>query len=129
MFDLSWYRTLNQPAFTPPDWIFAPVWALIYIIIFIAFVIYAVKKTSNDKKWGYFLFFLQMILNLCWSPIFFCFHNIGLALTLVVLMDIIVFLMIIEFIRISKTAGLLLIPYLIWLIYATYLNAGFLTLN
>ena len=129
MYNPIWYKTLIKPHLTPPAWVFAPVWAMLYTLIFLSFSLYAIKSYDNSKNWGYVLFFTQLILNFCWSPIFFNLHNIGFALAIIITMDIIVFLNIIEFFKVSKTAGLLLIPYFIWIIFATYLNAEFFFLN
>ena len=129
MFDLAWYNTLNQPPLTPPAWVFAPAWTFLYTIIFAALIVYAFKKTNKNKTWGYVLFFTQMLLNLLWSPIFFYFHNIALALVVVVMMIVLVLWNIIEFYRISKISGIILIPYLCWIIFAAYLNTGILVLN
>ena len=129
MFNLTWYNTLNQPALTPPAWIFPPVWAVLYLTIFVSFILFAFKKTNYSKAWGYILFFTQLFLNLCWTPVFFTFHNMSLALAIIGLMIVFVFWNIIEFIQVSKTSGLLLIPYFLWLIFAAYLNTGFMILN
>ena len=129
MFNLSWFYSLKRPFLSPPAWVFAPVWAILYLTILISFLIYGLKKSDYNKTWGYLLFFLQLILNLVWSPVFFHFHNISLALAIIVLLDVLTLCTIIEFIRISKTAGLLLIPYLLWIIFATYLNIRYLILN
>ena len=129
MFDLSWYYTLNRPFLAPPAWIFPPVWAFLYLTLLISLLIFGFKKSSYNKTWGYILFFSQLGLNLCWSPVFFCFHNIELALSIVVLLVVLTFWTIVEFIMVSKTAGFLLIPYLLWITFATYLNTGYLILN
>lgn len=129
MYNSFWYDLLIKPPLTPPAWIFAPVWAILYIMIFMAFAIYAIKPYSGNKSWGYIVFFIQMFLNLCWSPVFFYFHNIGMALAVIIIMDVFVILNIIEFFKVSKTAGLLLIPYFLWILFATYLNFGFFIQN
>lgn len=129
MYNSFWYDLLIKPPLTPPAWIFAPVWAILYIMIFVAFAIYAIKPYSGNKSWGYIVFFIQMLLNLCWSPVFFYFHNIGMALAVIIIMDVFVILNIIEFFKVSKTAGLLLIPYFLWILFATYLNFGFFIQN
>ena len=129
MFDLTWYNTLNQPPLTPPAAVFAPAWTILYLTIFVSFILYSVKKSSENKIWGYIIFFTQLALNLCWSPLFFIYHNIGMALAVLVIMDILVLITIFEFLKVSKTAGWLLIPYLLWIIFATYLNAGIFILN
>lgn len=129
MFNLTWYHTLNKPPFTPPAWVFAPAWTFLYITIFLALLVYGIKPYSGSKNWGFTLFFLQLLLNLVWSPVFFGIHNIGMAFAIIVLLDIFVILNAIEFYKVSKTSGNLLLPYFIWLLYATYLNAGYFVLN
>jgi len=129
MFDLSWYYTLNHPFLTPPAWIFPPVWAFLYLTLLIALLIYGFKKSQYNKTWGYILFFTQLGLNICWSPVFFHFHNIGLGLAIIVLLVVLTFWNIVEFLRVSKTAGIILIPYFLWISFATYLNAGIFILN
>lgn len=129
MFGMTWYKTLTHPPLTPPAWVFAPAWAILYLLIFLSFIAYGLKPYNGSKSWGFALFFIQMFLNLLWSPIFFYFHNIGLALAIVVVMDILVILNIIEFYKVSKTSAFLLIPYFLWILFASYLNAGFFILN
>lgn len=129
MISYSWYQNLNKPFLSPPAWVFAPVWTLLYIMMFASLLLYATKQTSRDKSWGIVLFFSQFILNLCWSPAFFMLQNIGLALIIVIILDILVLWNIVEFSKVSKPAGILLIPYFIWIVFATYLNSGFFILN
>ena len=125
----TWYQTLIQPPLTPPGWIFAPVWTILYLMIFASFILYIRKCTKVNKTWGSVLFFTQLLINFTWSPVFFGLKNIGFALALIILLDILVLFNIIEFYRISKTSGKLLIPYLIWILFATYLNIGLFILN
>lgn len=129
MFDYSWYSSLIQPPLKPPAWVFSPVWTLLYISMVVALIFYARKFSIKNKTWGYVLFFTQIIVNLAWTPAFFGLKNMGLALVIIILLDILVLLNIIEFSKVSKTAGRILIPYFIWLLFATYLNIGFLILN
>lgn len=128
MFNSSWFENLIQPPLTPPSWVFTPVWACIYITILAAFLLYFISKTEN-KGIGYFYFFLQIFLNIIWSPIFFGLQNITLALFIIILLDITVFFTIRKFYSVSKFAGLTLIPYFIWILFATYLNIGYFILN
>ena len=128
MFNSDWFNNLTKPPFTPPSQIFTPAWAVLYTTMVISFVIY--RFTSGENKfWGYTFFFIQLVLNLLWSPVFFGLQLIGYALILILMLDITVFLTIIEFHKTSKTAAYLLIPYFLWLIYATYLNFGYFILN
>ena len=129
MYNSYWYNSLIQPPLTPPDWLFLPVWTVLYITIILSINIFATKKSQNNKITGYMFFIFQAILNLAWQPIFFIYENIRLALLVIILMDIFVLLTIRNFIRISKIAGKILIPYLTWILFATYLNAGYLILN
>ncbi|MBR2430520.1 tryptophan-rich sensory protein [bacterium] len=129
MIDYDWYKTLIQPSFQPPSWLFQPVWTILYILMSISLFIYIKEFSIKNKTWGYILFFVQLLLNFSWSPIFFMMKNITLALIIIILLDIVVLLNIIEFNKISKLASKLLIPYFIWIIFATYLNWGYLILN
>jgi len=129
MFGMIWYKSLNHPPLTPPSWVFAPAWAVLYTLIFLSFIAYGLKPYDGSKSWGFALFFMQMLLNLLWSPVFFYFHNIGFALAIIVIMDILVLLNIIEFFKVSKTSAFLLVPYFLWILFATYLNTGFFVLN
>lgn len=129
MLDLNWYNTLNQPPLTPPAWVFPPVWTALYTMIFISLVLFAVKKADESKALGYVLFFAQMLFNIGWTPVFFMFHEIKLALAIVILLDILVYFNIREFYTISKKSAYFLIPYFLWILFATYLNAGFLLMQ
>ena len=129
MLNYSWYQTLNQPAFSPPGWIFAPVWTFLYLTMFVSLIYYAKSEKFYNKAWGYVLFFSQILVNFAWSPIFFGLKNIGLALAVVILLDFLVLWNIIVFYKNSKPAGLILIPYFLWILFATYLNFGYFVLN
>ena len=129
MIDYNWYNELTKPYLSPPSWVFTPVWIILYIMILSSLIIYLTNPTIFSKTKGYIFFAIQIILNLLWSPAFFVMKNIGLALAIIILMDITVFFTIKHFYRVSKFAAYLLIPYLIWILFATYLNLGFLLLN
>lgn len=128
MLDYIWYFSLTKPYLTPPAWIFAPVWSFLYLTIAFSFVLYFLKKDEN-KGLGYLYFLVQMILNLIWTPVFFGTKNILLALIVIILMDVFIILTIKKFYEVKKFAGLILIPYLIWTLFATYLNFGYFILN
>ena len=127
--DLNWYDTLNKPAFTPPSNLFAPAWVILYLMMFASLVLYMTTKTDKDKTEGIALFLTQLILNLLWSPVFFYWHNLSLSLVVIVLLLAFIFANIISFYKVSKIAAYLLIPYFIWVCFATYLNYGFMVLN
>ena len=129
MFDSKWYNSLTKPFLSPPSSIFRPVWSILYVLIIVSFILYALKHSEINKLKGYIFFGIQMILNGLWTPVFFYFKNMELAFVCIILMDIFVFLTIKEFYKISKTASLILIPYFIWILFATYLNFGYIRLN
>lgn len=128
MYNQVWYNSLVKPAFTPPSWVFGPVWTILYIMIFISLYLY-IKSFALDKKWGYFYFGIQLVLNLIWSTLFFGLTNIFLALADIVMLDIFVILTIRKFYMVSKVSAFMLVPYIIWIIFATYLNFAFWVLN
>ena len=129
MIDYSWYSALIQPPLKPPAWLFSPVWTILYISMVVALVLYIRKPSIKSKTWGFVLFFTQLLVNFAWTPAFFGMKNIGLALAIIILLDILVLFNIIEFLKISKSAGRTLIPYFLWLLFATYLNIGIFVLN
>ncbi len=129
MYNSTWYNGLTKPPFSPPDWLFAPVWSVLYFLILLSLIIYSVKKTNLNKVKGYVCFGLQIILNFLWSPAFFALKNITLALIIVILLNIFIIMTVRYFFAVSKVASLLLVPYLIWTLFATYLNFSYLILN
>ncbi|MGC4040529.1 MAG: TspO/MBR family protein [Flavobacterium sp.] len=126
----TWFLTLEKPFFNPPNWIFAPVWTLLYIMMGIAA---GLVWTSNadDKlvKKGLGFFAIQFALNMLWSYIFFGLRNPFLALIEIVLLWLMVWETFIVFRKVSKTAGHLMIPYIAWVSFATLLNASIWYLN
>lgn len=128
MFKSVWYYNLTKPPLAPPDWIFPPVWSILYFSMLVALLLYLFKPAQN-KKSGYIYFAVQLILNLLWAIVFFYLKNMFLALIVIILLDIFVILTIKSFYKVSKISGLILIPDLIWILFATYLNIGYLVLN
>ena len=125
----DWYFLLIKPPLTPPASVFTPAWGLLYTTVIIALLIFVSKNTENDKSCGLWLFWLQMLFNFLWAPVFFGLKNILFALIIIIALDILVLLTIKEFYKTAKTSGLILIPYMLWLLFATYLNAGLFLLN
>ena len=128
MFNSIWYQNLIKPDFSLPDWVFAPVWAVLYVLIFLALAFY-INSEGENKNQGYTFFIMQMLLNIIWTPVFFGMKSILGGLVIIILLDIFVFLTMYKFFQSSKIAGFLLLPYFIWLIFATYLNIGYFILN
>ena len=118
------YKTLIKPPLAPPSFIFPIVWSIIYILMGISYYLYK-KYTSNDSK----VYYIQLIVNLLWSIIFFGLKNYFLSVIWIILLDILIIKMILEFNKINKTSLYLNIPYLIWSLFATYLTIGIYILN
>lgn len=124
----TWYVALNKPFFNPPNWIFAPVWTTLYILMGIAlYLLWASKKKEKGKAIK--LFLIQLILNFFWSIIFFGWHNQQAALVEIFALWIFIFLTIRQSLPISKTAAYLLYPYLVWVSFASILNLFIVILN
>lgn len=128
-YDKNWYNGLNKPAFQPPAWLFAPVWTVLYALIGISFLIIILEPFKLINLAAYILFFIQLGLNLSWSPVFFVRHKIKKAFYICVLLVIFVFLTILSFYPISKLAAALLVPYLLWVTFACFLNFTIWKLN
>ena len=125
----GWYRTLSRPAIAPPDWVFGPVWTLLYALMAIAAWRVWESVASPLRTWGLALFLVQLILNFAWSLIFFRQHAIGAALVEVVVLWVAIGVTTLVFSRVSPAAAWLMAPYLAWVTFATVLNAAFWRLN
>jgi len=124
----TWYPTLVHPSFTPPNWVFGPVWTLLYILMGIA--AYLVSRT---KKLGVtfvlWLYFAHLIVNAFWSIVFFTLHEILLSVFVILLLLGLIILLAALFYRYSRFAAYLMVPYILWVSYAAALSIGFLVLN
>lgn len=126
----TWYNTIIKPDFTPPKWLFAPVWTLLYLMMGFAWGrINDVNPNPQVLKKANILFIIQLCFNVLWSFIYFGLHNIGIALIDIILLLVTLTLTIYQFFKISKLSGWLLIPYLFWSLYALVLNASIWYLN
>ncbi len=119
----EWYSTLNKPGFSPPNWIFAPAWTSLYILMGISLYLVWVKHKVP------FVFWIQLILNAVWSIIFFGMRNPTLALVNIAALWIAIILTIKAFYKINKISAYLLYPYLAWVSFATILNLEIVLLN
>lgn len=125
----DWFAGINKPIFSPPNWIFGPVWTALYLIMGISFYIIWQQESTKRKKYAIVFYAIQLSLNFAWSFLFFYFHLIGFALFDIVLMWFTILLMIINFYPLSKKAAIINIPYLLWVSFATILNAAYFILN
>jgi translocator protein len=122
----DWYAALNKPSFNPPDWIFGPVWTVLYVMIGVAgWRIWKVAPKSAAMLW----WFAQMALNAAWSPTFFGLRQMGLALVVILALWLVIGATIRAAWPLDRPAALLLVPYLAWVSFATVLNAALWKLN
>ena len=126
----TWYIYLNKPSFTPPNWIFGLVWSLLYFLMGIAaFKVWQVGWDREEVKRALYYFGVQLLLNLLWSILFF-----GIQEPLIAYIEIIILIVFIgftqyKFFKLSKIAGILLLPYIAWVIFASFLNLAIVLLN
>ncbi|WP_443943920.1 TspO/MBR family protein [Pedobacter sp. AW1-32] len=126
----TWYPTLAKPSFNPPNWLFAPVWTSLYILIGIAaYLVWMRRATIAHFPRTVAIYFIQLILNLAWSFLFFYLHEIGFALFEILLLWLFIIINGLRFYKINKWAGLIFIPYLIWVSFATLLTYNIFILN
>jgi len=126
----TWYAELNKPSFSPPNWIFAPVWTTLYFLMGIALYLVWRKGLKTKKVRDAIYFFgIQLVLNAIWSPVFFGMHSILPALVIIIAMWIYIVKTIRSFAKVNKTASLLLYPYLAWVSFASILNFSVWLLN
>lgn len=117
----TWYATLAKPAFSPPNWVFGPVWTTLYALMGIAaFLVW--QQPHTERRRALWLFGIQLVLNGLWSAIFFGLRSPAGALFVIVALWWAILATMVTFSRISKPAALLLLPYLLWVTFATYLN-------
>ena len=126
----TWYESLKKPSFSPPNWIFGPVWTGLYTLMGISlFMVWQRRADHSQSKMALILFFLQLILNTLWSVAFFGLRSPLLGLIDIVLLWIAILLTMISFFGISKAAALLLLPYILWVSFAVLLNFSLWILN
>jgi benzodiazapine receptor len=126
----GWYALLVKPPFNPPSWLFAPVWAAIYIVIAIAaYLVWNRRDGSTDYLTARAVYVVQLALNFSWSMVFFGLHSITGGLLIIILLWMTILLNIRWFGKLSKTASWLLLPYFLWVSFAAILNYSIFALN
>jgi tryptophan-rich sensory protein len=123
----TWYARLNHPSITPPNWVFAPVWTTLYVLM--AFAAWRVWRITGLKSVEMLAWGLQLALNFAWSMIFFALHKIGAALVEILLLDLAILYTLLLFWRRDTLAGALMLPYFTWTGFATLLTWRFWELN
>jgi len=126
----TWYAALPKPAWTPPNWAFGPVWSTLYVLMGIAlFLVWRQGLNKKIVRYAILIFAAQLVINVIWSLVFFGTHNIFGGLIMVIILWIAILVNIIVFYMVTKPAGLILIPYLVWVTIAGYLNYSVYFLN
>ena len=126
-FKEPWYSLLNKPVFNPPDWIFAPVWTTLYLMMTVAVWIFWHTKNKNINT--IYIYFIHLIFNTTWSLVFFVFHNMVLALIILIILIVLIINLILRFKRVNMFSVYLMIPYLLWCCFALILNTSLVLLN
>ena len=126
-FKEPWYSLLNKPVFNPPDWIFAPVWTTLYLMMTVAVWIFWHTKNKNINT--IYIYFIHLIFNTTWSVVFFVFHNMVLALFILIILIALIINLILRFKRVNMFSVYLMIPYLLWCCFALILNTSLVILN
>ncbi len=124
----TWYVHIQKPAWNPPNWLFAPVWSTLYVLMGIALGLVIIQNKGN-KRMAITFFVIQFLLNMAWSFIFFKMHHIGLALAEILAMWVMILITIVTFSKINKTAAWLLVPYISWVSFASLLTFTIWKLN
>ena len=125
----GWYETLRRPVLTPPDWVFTPVWAILYVMIAVSLFLF-LRGYRREQGYGiYVLIVIHLITNFAWTGIFFGLQAPGWAFLDILVLDITLIVMVWFFRHTSRISSILLWPYLLWVLFATYLNAAFYVLN
>ena len=126
----SWYSTLIKPAFNPPSWIFAPVWTLLYILMGISLYLVIMEgMKGRDVRIPLLIFAIQLILNILWSYAFFGLESTFFGLLVIILLWISIVATMILFYPVRKAAAWLLVPYILWVSFATILTYTIYSLN
>lgn len=126
----TWYETLRKPSFNPPNWLFSPVWITLFLLMGISlFLVWKKGMKERIVKVGLSLFAIQLMLNILWSILFFGLKSPLLAFIEIIILWFAILLTILKFFKISKPAGLLLLPYILWVSFAAFLNFFLWNLN
>ncbi len=128
-FGNAWFDALQKPFFMPPGWAFGVVWPILYALLGVSLAMVLAEPPSDRRRMALILFTLQLALNLGWSPIFFEGHDMVLAKWVIFLMAAIAAAAARQFLKLRRPAGLLLMPYLAWLVFAATLNSTIEALN
>lgn len=126
----AWYATINKPFFNPPNWIFAPVWTLLFTLMGVAlFLIWKDGIKENPRQTAFWVFLVHLVVNILWSYVFFGLRNFSGGFLVIIVLWLMILYLVIKFWSIKKSAGILLLPYLFWVSFASILNYSIWVLN
>lgn len=126
----SWYADLEQPVWNPPDWLFGPVWSVLYLAMAVAaWLVWRDRDRWPERRRALSVYLVQLALNLGWTGVFFGLERPGWALVEIGALAVAIAVTIGLFWRLHRVAGALLVPYLVWVLYAASINAGVVALN
>ncbi|MDZ4788697.1 MAG: TspO/MBR family protein [Blastochloris sp.] len=125
----TWYLALNKPSWTPPSWLFGPMWTTLYLMMAVSAWLVWQRRTEQPVRLALQVFLFQLIINACWSPIFFGMRRPDLGFFWIALLWVWIVITIVLFKKVSPLAALLLVPYLIWVSIAQALNFSIWRLN
>ena len=126
-FKEPWYSLIIRPSFSPPDWVFAPVWTTLYFMMTLSVWLFW-HSTNRDMKTVY-IYFIHIIVNTTWSITFFVFHQIAISILVLVILITLIIILIKNFKRVNLISSYLMIPYLLWCCFALVLNVSIFVLN
>ena len=126
-FKEPWYSQLIKSNFTPPDWIFAPIWSILYFMMTVAIWFFWHSKNRDINT--VYIYFIHILFNTTWSIVFFAYHNILLAFMNLIILVCLIIILILRFKKANVLSVYLMIPYLLWTCYALFLNLNLLILN
>lgn len=124
-----WFQSLEKPSLFPPPATFGSVWSALYFMMGLSLALVCAAWGSRLRAWAIVAFLVQFVINLAWSPVFFAQHEIALALIVIIALDAALIITVVLFFKVRKWAGVLLLPYLAWVLFATVLNWQFLQAN
>lgn len=118
----TWYSVLDKPSFNPPSWVFGPVWTTLFLLMgYASYLIWETKK-STIRKWAIALYIVQLVLNTLWSVLFFGLHSPGVAVIEIVFLEAAIIACTVLFYKIKPLAAYLMLPYILWVAFASFLN-------
>ncbi len=125
----GWYDSLNRPSFNPPDWVFGPVWTMLYITMGVSFFIIWNATPTRERTIAIIVYLLQLVLNFAWTFLFFYYQQLGWALVEIAFLWLVIVFMLFRFYKVKMMAAWLNVPYLLWVSFATALTAAWYFLN